>query len=124
MTHQKRNRSVRKVGHGRGVPIRLARGIAKKYDLTHIVMFTVDRQRRSRLIYWANGDQAAMQCARLCDEITRLEGWPNWWDYDCSSVRRLKERIKDLERELSIIFEGDEDPKTVARRALKLPEDV
>jgi hypothetical protein len=124
MTTAKRNRSVKKVGLGRGVPVRLARGIAKKYSLSHIVILTADQQERSRILYWARNDLGAMQCASFCGKAEKELGWESVWNWDCSSVRRLKDRIKDLERNMALIFEREGDPIAIARLALKLPIDV
>jgi hypothetical protein len=124
MTAVKHNRAKRKLGKGRGVPLRLARAISRRYDLTQIVMLTTDVQFRARLLYWAKNGDAAAQCAWVCDKIEKELGWTGIKDWDCTIVRNLKDRIKDLERDMAVIYEGDEEPKTVARRALKLPDDV
>jgi len=124
MTAVKRNKSKKLLGKGRGVPMRLARGIARRYGLSHLVILTCDRQERSRILYWAQNDLRAMQCASLCRKIADLQEWSELWNWDCSSVRRLKERIKNLEYRFALIFEGEGDPKEIARDALRLPKDV
>lgn len=125
MTALKRNRSPRKVGRGRGVPIRLLRGIGRKYDLTHIFVFTVDRQKRSRILYWASNDLAAMQCATFCTNAALGLGWDHVHDWDCASVRRLKDRIKELELACAEIVDAapGSDPVAIARRAGKFPDE-
>lgn len=124
MRHAKRNKGIRKVGHGRGVPVRLISAIARKYSLSHIVCYTMDGQKRSRILYWARNDQAAMQAAHFTGILADHWGWETIPDFDCSSVCRLKERIKELELALAKIFERDGDPVQLAKVALKLPEDV
>jgi hypothetical protein len=126
MAHCKRNRSVRKVGHGRGVPLRFARAIAKKYSLTHIVILSGDeKQRRSRVIYWATNDMRATQLAAFCAKLAEGLGRSTIYDWDCSQVRKLKERIKELERFAACIFESEfPDPREAARIVLRLPEDM
>jgi hypothetical protein len=124
MAHLKRNKSKKILGKGRGVPLRLARGIAKRYGLSHIVILTADKQKRARALYWAMSDVRATQLAAFCEKLQKELGWETIYDWDCSSVRRLKERIKDLERQFAIIFEGEGNPKEIARFALRLPEDV
>lgn len=125
MTHAKRNKSSRPLGKGRGVPVRLAGHIARRYALTHIVIYTLDRQERSRVLYWARNDNGAAQCAVFCEELTKLHGWSEKVrDFDCSHVRKTRERVKELELQLSRIIERDGDAITIAKQALKLPEDL
>ena len=120
----KRNKTIRKVGHGRGVPLRLVRAIAKKYSLSHIVVLTADKQRRSRLLYWAMSESKATQLSAFCAKLEKEMGWDHIWDWDCSSVRKLKDRIRYLERQFAIIYEGEGNPREIARFALRLPEGV
>ena len=124
MSSAKRNRSIQKIGRGRGVPIRLARAVAKKYGLTSIVIFTADPQQRSRLLYWANTDLAGMQCAAFCQKAQTELGWDKPWDWDPASVRRLKERIRSLETDFARICEHEGSPVAIAKAALRLPPDV
>lgn len=124
MTTAKRNKGVRKVGHGRGVPVRLAGAIARKYSLSHIIIHTNDQQRRQRILYWARNDQAGVQCAHFSGVLADVHGWSDVPDFDCSSVRRMKDRIKDLELQLARIYEREGDPREIARVALNLPEDL
>lgn len=126
MAHFKRNRTVRKVGHGRGVPVRLARAIAKKYGLTHIVILSGDeKQRRSRVIYWTTNNVRATQLAQFCAKLAEGLGWSTVYDWDCSQVRKQKDRIKELEVFAANVFEGEfPDVREAARIALKLPEDI
>lgn len=124
MAHLKRNKSKKSLGKGRGVPARLVSAIARRYALSHILVLTIDKQNRSRLLYWATSEARATQLAAFCVKLEKELGWDHIWDWDCSGVRRLKDRIKDLERQLAIIFEGEGNPKEIARVALKLPEDV
>jgi hypothetical protein len=125
MTALKRNRSPRKVGHGRGVPIRLARAIAKKYSLSHIVLFTVDTQQRARGIYWARNSLAGMQCASFCQKAEGELGWESVGDWDSSSVRRLKDRIKELELACAEIVDHapGSDAIAIARKAGRFPDE-
>jgi hypothetical protein len=124
MAQVKRNKSIRKVGHSRGVPLRLLRAIARKYSLTHIVALTADKQKRARALYWAMSEVRATQLAAFCVKLEKELGWETIYDWDCSSVRRLKERIKHLERQMALIFEREGDPREIARVALNLPVDV
>jgi hypothetical protein len=123
MAQVKRNKSIRKVGHSRGVPMRLGRCIAKKYDLSHIIILTIDKQNRSRVLYWATSDQRAMQCAEMCRKMEKDFGWETAWDWDCSSVRRMKLRIKELEAALAQIVDGEPDAIRLARAAGKFPDE-
>lgn len=114
---------MRKVGHGRGVPIRLLSAIARKYSLTHFVAYTRDRQQRSRILYWASNDLGAMQCAKYSCELADQLGWDGIVDWDCSSVRQLKSRIKELETALAQIADRVPDPVGLARAAGKFPDE-
>jgi hypothetical protein len=120
----KRNRSTRKVGHKRGVPIRLLRAVARKYDLSHLVAFTMDNDHRSRIIYFAKNDQCAMQCAHVSEAMAKTAGWETVYDWDCSSVQRMKKRITELELGFARVIEHEGDPIRIAREALNLPDDV
>ena len=125
MTAVKRNRSPRKVGHSRGVPMRLARAIARKYSLSHIVIFTADKEKRSRVLYWARNDLSAMQCAAFCRKAEKELGWETVWDWDCSSVKRMKARIRELELACAEIVDAGpgSDAVAIARRAGKFPDE-
>lgn len=123
MKAAKRNGSAIKVGRRRGVPIRLLRGIARKYGLTHFVAYTLDGDHRSRILYFAKNDQAAMQCAHFAGDVAKVLGWETVWDWDCSSVRRLKTRIKELETALAQIADGEPDAIGLARAAGKFPDE-
>ena len=124
MGQLKRNQSKKILGKGRGVPMRLLRGIAKRYGLSHIIVWTADRQKRQRIGYWAMNDECAVACAALSIEIACSMAWENIYEFDCSSVLRLKLRIKSLETDMARIMEREGDPREIARVALKLPEDV
>jgi hypothetical protein len=123
MSALKRNRSPRKVGHGRGVPIRLLSAIARKYSLTRIVIFTTDGQLRARGVYWARNNMTAIQCASFCQKAEQELGWSTYGDWDCSGVRRLKDRIKELETACAQIVDGAADPVSIARGAGKFPDE-
>jgi hypothetical protein len=105
--------------------MRLARAIARKYSLNHIVIFTADSQKRSRTLYWARNDLTAMQCANFCAKAQRELGWQTVCDWDCSSVRRMKSRIKELELACAKIVDAapGSDPVAIARRAGNFPDE-
>jgi hypothetical protein len=124
MTTARKNQSRLKIGKGRGVPIAALRAIARKYDLTHFVAYVRDRQARSRILYWARNDLGAMACAKYCQELALGAGWQASIDeFDCSSVRRMKDRIRELETALAQIVDGVENPVALARSAGKFPDE-
>lgn len=81
--------------------MRLASTIARKYSLSHIIIFTADLQRRSRAVYWGRNTLAGMQCARFCQKAQNELRWETVGDWDSASVRLLKDRIKALETEMA-----------------------
>jgi hypothetical protein len=119
----KRNAAKVTLGRRRGVPIRLLRGIARKYALTHLVVYTLDGDKRARILYFAKNDQAADQCAQFSRELAKRLEWKNIWDWDCSSIRRLKSRVKELEAALAQIVDGEPDAVGLARAAGKFPDE-
>jgi hypothetical protein len=105
--------------------MRLARAIARKYSLSQIVIFTADKEKRSRVLYWARNDLNAMQCANFCRKAEKMLGWETVWDWDCSQVKRMKARIKELELACAEIVDAapGSDPVGIARRAGKFPDE-
>ena len=123
MSAAKRNCSVKKIGKRRGFPMRVAVAIARKYALTHIVVYVRDVEGRSRITYSGKSDLAAMQSAHFAKELAKKLGWDVIGDWDCSSVRRLKSRIKELEAAIAQIVEGEPDAIGLARAAGKFPDE-
>jgi hypothetical protein len=123
----KRNRSSGKIGHKRGVPIRLARAIAKKYRLDQLVFWTVDRDRkekRARIIAFGRTDAIALQATTFAGQVAATFGWPKKnCEFEIASLRRLKERIRQLETALAQIVDGCPDPVGLARAAGKFPDE-
>jgi fermentation-respiration switch protein FrsA (DUF1100 family) len=125
MMAAKRNLSKRKLGKGRGVPLRLMTAIARRYSLAQIIIWTFDRQHRSRIMFWGSSDGPALVAQGFAEKFAKAIGWPpERCDFEMSFVRKLKDRIKDLELQFARIMEREGDPIEIARKALKLPEDV
>lgn len=125
MNGAKRNRSKRPLGKGRGVPMRLAQMVARKYGLNEIVIFTADFSEgviRQRVVTWGKGEQSALSAARLAEDVGKSAGWPGL-TIDVSFVRTLKKRIKALELEFARIIEREGDPIAIARAAIKATEE-
>lgn len=127
MIATKRNRSSGKVGHKRGVPIRLARAIAKKYRLDQLVVFTVDRDRaeqRSGIILFGRTDAIALQASAFAKQVATAAKWPKEnCEIEIASIRRLKDRVRELETALAQIVDGCPDPVALARAAGKFPDE-
>jgi len=125
MTSRNRNQSATKIGKRRGFPMRVATAIARKYALTHIVVYVRDVDGRSRITYHGKTTLAAVQCAHFAKEMATQLGWDTIGDWDCSSVRRLKNRIKELELACAEIVDcaPGSDPVAIARRAGKFPDE-
>jgi hypothetical protein len=124
MTGTKRNRSFRKIGKGRGVPLRLLRAIAGKYSLGQSILWTYDRQRRQRILSWGSSDGPALVAAGFAKGLALSLGWPEESaEFEISFVRRTKRRIKELETALARIVDGVEDPIGLARAAGKFPDE-
>jgi hypothetical protein len=121
----KRNKSATKIGKRRGFPVRAAIAIARKYSLTHIVVYARDVEGRSRITYNGKSDLAAMQSAYFAKELAKKLGWDVIGDRDCLSVRRLKNRIKELELACAEIVDcaPGSDPVAIARAAGKFPDE-
>jgi hypothetical protein len=125
MNGAKVNRSRRPLGRGRGIPMRLASAIARKYALSEIVIFTADFSDgviRQRVVTWGKGEQGALSAARLGEEAAKHAGWPHF-KIDVGFVKTLKNRVAHLEREFARIIERDGDPIAIARAAIKAPEE-
>jgi fermentation-respiration switch protein FrsA (DUF1100 family) len=124
MKATKRNLSIRRVGKGRGVPLRLARGIARKYNLCRLVLWTFDRQKRQRIICWGSSDGPALIASGFAEHLAKNLNWSQEaCDFELAFVRKLKLRIKELEAALAQIVEGDGDPVSLARAAGKFPDE-
>lgn|GEM_PF-3858088 len=127
MIATKRNRSSGKVGHKRGVPIRLARAIAKKYRLDQLVIWTVDRDRkekRARIIAFGRTDAIGLQATTFAGQVAGAAGWPKEnCSFEIASIRRLKDRVRELETALAQIVDGCPDPVALARAAGKFPDE-
>ncbi len=110
------------MGKGRGVSMRLARAIAKKFRLSQIVIWTGDEQARQRIVYWGRNEAVAMRNAELAASYARGIGWPDRsCDFETSYLRRLKRRIDELETALAQIVDGCSDPVELARAAGNFP---
>lgn len=127
MIATKRNRSSGKVGHKRGVSIRLARMIAKKYRLDQLVLWTVDRDRqekRARIIAFGRTDAIGLQATTFAGQVAGAAGWPKEnCSFEIASIRRLKDRVQELETALAQIVDGCNDPVALARAAGKFPDE-
>lgn len=122
MNGSKLNRSVVSVGHGRGVPIRLARAIARKYRLLYIVIFTYDEQHRERIVTFGNNPTNDHHAAQFGALIARKCNWPKAaQNFESAPVRKLRSRIRELETALAQIIDGCADPAGLARTAGKFP---
>lgn len=123
----KRNRSSRKLGHKRGVPIRLARAIAKKYRLDQLVLWTVDRDRkekRARIVAFGRTDAIALQATTFAGQVAGAAGWPKEnCEFEIALLRRLRDRIRELETAIAQIVDGCSDPVALARAAGKFPDE-
>ncbi|HEY3661454.1 MAG TPA: hypothetical protein VGK91_09545 [Candidatus Udaeobacter sp.] len=124
MSAIKRNLSVRRVGKGRGVPIRLARGIARKYSLARLVIWTLDRQRRQRIVCWGGSNTEALVSASFAKALALSIGWSEEAsEFQLGFIRRSERRIKELEAALAQIIEREGDPIEIARAAGKFPRE-
>jgi hypothetical protein len=128
VTATKRNRSSGKLGHKRGLSIRLARAIAKKYRLDQLVIFTVDRDRaeqRSRIVLYGRTDVIALQASAFAKQVAAAADWPKEnCEIEIASIRRLKDRVRELETALAQIVDGCPDPVALARSAGRFPNEL
>jgi hypothetical protein len=116
----KRNRSVRPVGHGRGVPMRLLSAVARKYRLMQIIVWTYDSQNRQRALTWGSGEGNAIVAAKMGEHVAKSFSWPDT-KFELTKVTRLKERIRECEAALAQIVEGEPNAVELARTAGKFP---
>jgi hypothetical protein len=124
MTAAKRNKSPRRVGTGRGVPLRLLTAIARKYSLSQIICWTYDLQKRQRILWWARDGGPELIASKFAEDFARAIGWPTEpGDFESSATRRLKLRINELEAALAQIVEGEPDAIELARTAGKFPRE-
>jgi hypothetical protein len=124
MRATKRNLSIRRVGKGRGVPIRLAAGIARKYSLARLVLWTLDRQRRQRIVCWGSNDVDALVSADFAKALALNTGWTDEAsDFTLGIISRRDRRIEELEAALAQIVEREGDPIEIARAAGKFPRE-
>jgi hypothetical protein len=124
MTAAKRNKSPRRVGTGRGVPMRLLLAIARKYGLTQIVVWTCDPQHRGRILSWARNDAQAIAIDNFARGVAESLGWPKESFADeMAFLRRLKDRVQELEVALAQIVEGEPDAIELARTAGRFPRE-
>jgi hypothetical protein len=88
-------------------------------------MWTYDRQKRQRILCWGSSDGPALIAAGFAEQLAKHLDWSQEaCDFELSFVRRLKLKIKDLERDFARIIEREENPIEIARAALNLPEDA
>lgn len=124
MKAAKRNRTGRRVGRGRGVPIAVARAVARKYNLGQIVIWTYDRQKRQRILCWGSSDGPALVAAEFARHVAKAFVWPKEsCDFELAFVRRLKDRIKEQQTALAQIVEGEPNAIELARTAGKFPDE-
>lgn len=125
MSATKTKKSAIAIGRKRGVPMRLARAIARRYDLDKIVVWTADKAEgrpRELILTWGRSNSVAVQASNFANAIAAAAGWSKEnCDIEVSFVRRLKGRIKELETALAQIVDGCPDPAGLARDAGKFP---
>lgn len=127
MSATKRKRGAQNIGRKRGVPMRLIRAIARRYDLDKIVVWTADKaagQSRELILTWGRSNSVAVQASGFATAIAAAAGWSKEnCEIEVAFVRRLKGRIKELETALAQIVDGCPDPVALSRAAGKFPKE-
>lgn len=83
------------------IPITSAKEVATKYDLTQVIIVAWDGE-KTHVVTYGKSITDCDQAARGGEFIKKALGWPQeLWRTEPPRVKRLKQRIEELEAELA-----------------------
>lgn len=85
------------------IPIKVLRELAKKYDLSHAILFVYHPEdNMHHIVTWGRTIVDCGQAADFGNKLKEALGWPDeLLSEQPARVKRLQKRIKDLEVELA-----------------------
>jgi hypothetical protein len=89
---------------------REAREFAKRFGLTHVIIFGKERKPRVHVVTYGVTTEQAGEAADWGNSLKAQLGWPeSLCQAQPSRVRRLEARIKELEMKLQLMVEEKTD---------------
>lgn len=83
------------------IPIKALKELAKKYDLTHVIVFGHDEENDHIATYGKSVEQCS-QAADFGNKLKDALGWPKSLQAQPSRVKKLEKEIKELKEKLRI----------------------
>ncbi len=85
------------------LPVRIAEDISKEFNQSHVIILTHDETEGiDHLVTYGKTVEQCDQAAEFGNRLKKQMGWPSsLCESEPARVSKLKERIKDLEKELS-----------------------
>ncbi len=81
------------------IPIKSVKEFANKYNYTHVVIFAYDGKQQHIATYGKNIEQCS-QAADAGNNLKKFLGWPENLYKQPSRVKKLQNRIKELEEQI------------------------
>ena len=85
------------------IPIKVLKELAQKYGYSHVVMFAAGSKNMQYIATYGRRIKDCDQAAQFGDLMKDVLGWPEKLHAAPSRVRRLQERIKELEAQLRAV---------------------
>lgn len=90
------------------LPIKALRDLANKYKYSHVIVYAYDSENKMQHIAtWGRSVHECDQAAQFGNLIKDFLKWPESLRAEPNRVRKLQERIKELEMELGNIKNVD-----------------
>ncbi len=82
------------------IPIHDLKEFSKKYKLSHIIVFAFGKDNIQYMASYGDTTEACSQAADFSNKLKTAAGWPESLHAQPSTVKKLKDRILELEAEL------------------------
>jgi len=84
------------------IPVSALKDFAKKYDLTHTLLYAYDSKTNNQHIVTYGCDaEKCIKLAEFANEIQKLLGWPESLRVESASFKKLKKQLTEAKKEIN-----------------------
>ena len=85
------------------IPIKALKELANRYGLEHVILFTHESKSDTHHVAtWGRSTVACSEAADFGNKLKDTLGWPASLHSQPSRVKKLQQRIKELEKRLNL----------------------